>query len=167
MLLQQKMYIVSTHFQSHVSKGAVMKAMILAAGKGTRVRPLTYEMPKPMIPVMGKPVMEYLIELLARHGVKQVMVNLSHLPQRIEQYFGDGQRFGLEIGYSFEGYIHNDEIVPFALGSAGGMRKIQDFGGFFNETTVVLCGDAIIDLDLAAAVAEHKRRGALVSLVAK
>ncbi|MFM9913788.1 MAG: sugar phosphate nucleotidyltransferase [Methylophilaceae bacterium] len=144
-----------------------MKAMILAAGKGTRVRPLTHEMPKPMIPIMGKPVMEYLVELLAKHGVNQVMVNLSHLPQRIEQYFGDGQRFGVEIGYSFEGYIQNDEMIPFALGSAGGMRKIQDFGGFFDETTVVICGDAIIDLDLTAAVAEHKRRGALVSLVAK
>lgn len=144
-----------------------MKAMILAAGKGTRVRPLTHEMPKPMIPVMGKPVMEYLVELLAQHGVEEIMVNLSHLPQRIEQYFGDGQRFGVEIGYSFEGYIQNDEIVPFALGSAGGMRKIHDFGGFFDETTVVLCGDAIIDLDLTAAVREHKRRGALVSLVAK
>lgn len=144
-----------------------MKAMILAAGKGTRVRPLTHEMPKPMIPIMGKPVMEYLVELLANHGVSQIMVNLSHLPQRIEQYFGDGQRFGVEIGYSFEGYIQNDELIPFALGSAGGMRKIHDFGGFFDDTTVVLCGDAIIDLDLTAAVAEHKRRGALVSLVAK
>lgn len=144
-----------------------MKAMILAAGKGTRVRPLTYELPKPMIPIMGKPVMEYLVELLARHGVSQIMVNLSHQPQRIEQYFGDGHRFGVEVGYSFEGYIQNDEIVPFALGSAGGMRKIHDFGGFFDETTVVLCGDAIIDLDITAAVAEHKRRGAMVSLVAK
>ncbi|MCB5186054.1 NDP-sugar synthase [Methylobacillus gramineus] len=144
-----------------------MKAMILAAGKGTRIRPLTYELPKPMIPIMGKPVMEYLVELLAKHGVKQIMVNLSHLPQRIEHYFGDGRRFGVEIGYSFEGYIQKDEMVPFALGSAGGMRKIQDFGGFFDETTVVLCGDAMIDLDITAAVQEHKRRGAMVSLVAK
>jgi len=144
-----------------------MKAMILAAGKGTRIRPLTYELPKPMIPIMGKPVMEYLVELLAHNGVKEIMVNLSHLPQRIEQYFGDGRRFGVEIGYSFEGYIQNDEIVPFALGSAGGLRKIQDFGGFFDETTVVLCGDAMVDLDIAAAVREHKRRGAIVSLVAK
>lgn len=144
-----------------------MKAMILAAGKGTRVRPLTHEMPKPMIPIMGKPVMEYLVELLAKHGVEEIMVNLSHLPQRIEQYFGDGQRFGVQIGYSFEGHIQDNEVIPFALGSAGGMRKIQDFGGFFDETTVVLCGDAIIDLDIAAAVEEHKRCGALVSLVAK
>jgi len=144
-----------------------MKAMILAAGKGTRVRPLTHKMPKPMIPIMGKPLMEYLIELLAKHGIEQIMVNLSHLPKRIEHYFGDGRRFGVEIGYSFEGHIHNNEVVPFALGSAGGMRKIQDFGGFFDDTTIVLCGDALIDLDITEAIRLHKKSGALVSLVAR
>lgn len=144
-----------------------MKAMILAAGKGTRVRPLTYELPKPMIPILGKPLMEYLVEHLSRHGVKQLMVNTSHLSQRIEQYFGDGRRFGVEIGYSFEGYIESGEIIPLPLGSAGGMKKIQDFGGFFDSTTLVLCGDALVDLDIRAAVAEHRARGALVSLVAK
>ncbi|HAJ72017.1 MAG TPA: mannose-1-phosphate guanyltransferase, partial [Methylophilaceae bacterium] len=81
--------------------------------------------------------------------------------------FGDGQRFGVNIGYSFEGDISNGQIVPSPVGSAGGMRKIQDFGGFFDETTIVICGDAIIDLDITKAVAEHKRKGALVSLVAK
>ena len=144
-----------------------MKAMILAAGKGTRVRPLTYELPKPMIPLLGKPVMAYLIEHLAKHNVNEVMVNVSYLHEKIQQYFGDGHRFGIEIGYSFEGDISNGKIVPSPVGSAGGMRKIQDFGGFFNETTIVICGDAIIDLDITAAVAEHRRKGALVSLVAK
>lgn len=144
-----------------------MKAMILAAGKGTRVRPLTYELPKPMIPLLGKPVMAYLIEHLAKHDVREVMVNVSYLHEKIQQYFGDGQRFGMHIGYSFEGDISNGQIIPSPVGSAGGMRKIQDFGGFFDETTIVICGDAIIDLDITAAVAEHRRKGALVSLVAK
>lgn len=144
-----------------------MKAMILAAGKGTRVRPLTYELPKPMIPILGKPVMAYLIEHLAKHNVSEVMVNVSYLHEKIQQYFGDGHRFGIQIGYSFEGDISNGNIVPSPVGSAGGMRKIQDFGGFFDETTIVICGDAIIDLDITAAVAEHKKKGALVSLVAK
>ncbi len=144
-----------------------MKAMILAAGKGTRVRPLTYELPKPMIPLLGKPVMAYLIEHLAKHDVSEVMVNVSYLHEKIQQYFGDGQRFGMHIGYSFEGDISNGQIIPSPVGSAGGMRKIQDFGGFFDETTIVICGDAIIDLDITAAVAEHRRKGALVSLVAK
>jgi mannose-1-phosphate guanylyltransferase len=82
-----------------------MKAMILAAGRGTRVRPLTHELPKPMIPIMGKPVMEFLVEELSRHGFNQIMVNTAHLAAGIENYFGDGRRWGVEIGYSFEGHL--------------------------------------------------------------
>ncbi len=145
-----------------------MKAMILAAGQGTRLRPLSYDLPKPMIPVLGKPVMAYLVEHLARHGVTDIMVNVSHLHEKIEEYFGDGQRFGVQIGYSFEGYTDaNGETVPVPLGSAGGMKKIQQTGGFFDETTLVLCGDAIIDLDLGAALEEHRSKGAIASVIAK
>ena len=108
-----------------------MKAMILAAGKGTRVRPLTNEMPKPMIPIIGKPVMEYLIEELARHGFNEIMINVSHLPEKIESYFGNGERLGVEIGYSFEGYIKNGEIQSTALGSAGGIKPHTRFWWFF------------------------------------
>jgi mannose-1-phosphate guanylyltransferase len=145
-----------------------MKAMILAAGKGTRVQPLTYELPKPMIPLAGKPVMAYLIEHLARHGVDEIMVNVAHLHEKIEEYFGDGQQYGVQIGYSFEGYSTSDgRIVPKPLGSAGGMKKIQDFSGFFDETTIVLCGDAVIDLDIAAAVAEHRAKGAIATVITK
>jgi len=71
-----------------------MKAMILAAGKGTRVRPITYTIPKPMIPILQKPVMEFLLDLLKHHGFDQIMVNVSHLANEIEGYFRDGQRFG-------------------------------------------------------------------------
>ena len=138
--------------------------MILAAGKGTRVRPLTYEMPKPMIPIIGKPVMEYLIEELARHGFDEIMVNVSHLPEKIEHYFGNGERLGVEIGYSFEGHIENDEIQSMAIGSAGGLKRIQDFSGFFDDTFLVVCGDALIDLDLTKAVREHWRSGAVASV---
>jgi mannose-1-phosphate guanylyltransferase len=145
-----------------------MKAMILAAGKGTRVQPLTYELPKPMIPLAGKPVMAYLIEHLARHGVQEIMVNVAHLHEKIEDYFGDGQQYGVQIGYSFEGYSTADgRVVPKPLGSAGGMKKIQEFSSFFDETTVVLCGDAVIDLDISAAVAEHRARGALVTVITR
>lgn len=145
-----------------------MKAMILAAGKGTRVRPLTYDLPKPMIPILGKPVMAYLIEHLARHGVKEIMVNVAYLHEKIEEYFGDGHQFNVEIGYSFEGYCDDQgKDVPRPLGSAGGMKKIQEFGGFFDDTTIVLCGDAVIDLDISAALAEHKCKGALATVVTK
>jgi mannose-1-phosphate guanylyltransferase len=142
--------------------------MILAAGKGTRVRPLTYDLPKPMIPVLGKPVMAYLIEHLRKHGVTEIMVNVSHLHEKIEEYFGEGEQFGVQIGYSFEGYTKEDgEVVAVPIGSAGGMKKIQEFGGFFDDTTIVLCGDALIDLDLKAALLEHRRKGAMASVITK
>ena len=145
-----------------------MKAMILAAGKGTRVRPLTYDLPKPMIPLLGKPVMAYLVEHLKKHGVTEIMVNVSWLHEKIEEYFGEGEQFGVQIGYSFEGYIKDDgEVVPEPIGSAGGMKKIQEFGGFFDDTTIVLCGDALIDLDLKAALLEHRRKGAMASVITK
>ncbi|MEI1377751.1 NDP-sugar synthase [Nostoc sp. UHCC 0926] len=145
-----------------------MKAMILAAGKGTRVRPITYTIPKPMIPILQKPVMEFLLELLRRHGFDQIMVNVSHLAEEIENYFRDGQRFGVQIAYSFEGKIDDDgKLEGEAIGSAGGMRRIQDFSPFFDDTFVVLCGDALIDLDLTAAVKWHKAKGAIATIITK
>ena len=144
-----------------------MKAMILAAGKGTRVRPITYTTPKPMIPILEKPVMEFLLELLRNHGFTEIMVNVSHLAKEIESYFRDGQRFGVQIAYSFEGRITDGELIGEAIGSAGGMRRIQDFQPFFDDTFVVLCGDALIDLDLTAAVKWHREKGALATIVMK
>lgn len=144
-----------------------MKAMILAAGKGTRVRPITYTIPKPMIPILQKPVMEFLVELLRQHGFDQIMVNVSHLADEIENYFRDGQRFGVQIAYSFEGRIVEGALVGEAIGSAGGMRRIHDFSPFFDDTFVVLCGDALIDLDLTAAVKWHKAKGAIATIVTK
>ncbi|MFM7405154.1 MAG: sugar phosphate nucleotidyltransferase [Cuspidothrix sp.] len=145
-----------------------MKAMILAAGKGTRIRPITYTIPKPMIPILQKPVMEFLLELLRQHGFTEIMVNVSHLAEEIESYFRDGQRFGVQIAYSFEGKIdHDGKLVGEAIGSAGGMRRIQDFSPFFDDTFVVLCGDALIDLDLSAAVKWHKSRGSIATIITK
>ena len=144
-----------------------MKAMILAAGKGTRVRPITYTMPKPMMPILQKPVMEFLLELLRQHGFDQIMVNVSHLADEIESYFRDGQHFGVQIAYSFEGRIVDGALVGEAIGSAGGMRRIQDFWPFFDDTFVVLCGDALIDLDLTAAVKWHRSKGAIATVVMK
>ena len=144
-----------------------MKAMILAAGKGTRIRPITHVIPKPMIPILQKPVMEFLLELLKEHGFVEVMVNVSHLAEEIENYFRDGQRFGVEIAYSFEGRIEDGELIGAALGSAGGLKKIQDFQSFFDDTFIALCGDALIDLDLSEAIRRHREKDALASLVTK
>lgn len=144
-----------------------MKAMILAAGKGTRVRPITYTIPKPMIPILQKPVMEFLLELLRQHGFDQIMVNVSHLANEIESYFRDGQRFGVQIAYSFEGRIEDGELIGEAVGSAGGMKRIQEFSPFFDDTFVVLCGDALIDLDLTEAVRWHKEKGSIATVIMK
>ena len=144
-----------------------MKAMILAAGKGTRVRPITHTIPKPMIPILTKPVMEFLVELLRLHSFDQIMVNVSHLANEIENYFRDGSRFGVQIAYSFEGRIVEGKLIGEALGSAGGMRRIQDFYPYFDDTFVVLCGDALIDLDLTAAVKWHKEKGSIATIIMK
>jgi mannose-1-phosphate guanylyltransferase len=142
-----------------------MKAMILAAGKGTRVRPITHVLPKPMIPLIRKPVMEFLVEHLRAHGVKQLMVNTSHLAPVIEEYFRDGDRFGVQMAYSFEGDLIGGQIEGKAIGSAGGMKKIQDFSGFFDETFVVLCGDALVDVDFAEVLRFHRDRKSIATLV--
>ena len=144
-----------------------MKAMILAGGKGTRVRPLTDTVPKPMIPIISKPLMEFLVDLLRQHGFDRIIVSTSYLAESIEAYFGEGSRFGVQIGYSFEGHHTDGQSVPEGCGSAGGLKKIQEFSGFFDETFAVVCGDAIIDLDLTAALAFHRDRKAIATIVLK
>lgn len=144
-----------------------MKAMILAGGKGTRVRPLTDTIPKPMIPIINKPVMEFLIDLLRQHGFDQIIVSTSYLADEIENYFREGSRFGVQIAYSFEGYRADGQTVPEGLGSAGGLKKIQVFSAFFDDTFAVLCGDSIIDLDLSSALAFHREKQAIATIVLK
>jgi mannose-1-phosphate guanylyltransferase len=144
-----------------------VKAMILAAGKGTRVRPITDVVPKPMIPLVGRPLMESILEHLAVHGVDQVVVNTSYLAPSIEQYFRNGARLGLQIAYSFEGKLVNGELQGQALGSAGGLKRIQDFSGFFDSTFLVLCGDALVDVDFGAVIQFHRSRNAIATIVLK
>jgi mannose-1-phosphate guanylyltransferase len=144
-----------------------MKGMILAAGKGTRVKPITHTIPKPMIPILGKPVMESMIQLFASHGIDKIVVNTSHLAEVIENYFSDGHHFNVQLSYSYEGEMKDGQFISKALGSAGGMRKIQDFSGFFDETFVVVCGDAWIDLDLTEAVRRHKELGGIATIISK
>jgi mannose-1-phosphate guanylyltransferase len=144
-----------------------MKAVILAGGKGTRVRPLTEHVPKPMIPIINKPVMEFLIDLLRQHRCDQIVITTSYLASEIENYFREGSRFGVRIAYSFEGFHFNGTVVPVGLGSAGGLKKIQQFSKFFDQTFVVLCGDAIIDLDLTRAVEMHRRNSAMATIILK
>lgn len=144
-----------------------MKAMILAAGKGTRVRPLTNLTPKPMLPILDVPVLELTILKLKAHGFNEIVINTSYLSEQIEEYFQDGSRLGVSISYSFEGEIIDGVRYGEAIGSAAGMRKIQHDQAFFNDTFLVICGDAIIDADLTEAYKLHRQRGGVSSVVLK
>ena len=132
-----------------------MRAMILAAGLGTRLRPITYEMPKPMVPVLDRPVIEHIVELLARHGFDEVIANLYWFPEQIQERLGDGSRFGLDLRYSREEAL---------LGTAGGVRNAADFLG---DQFLVISGDALTDIDLAAMREFHASHGGMATLATK
>jgi mannose-1-phosphate guanylyltransferase/mannose-1-phosphate guanylyltransferase/phosphomannomutase len=124
--------------------------MVLAAGLGTRLRPLTYEITKPMVPVLDRPVMEHILDLLDRHGFEQVVANLHYFPDSIKEYFGE------RVSYRFE---------PELLGTAGGVRACSDFFG--EEAFLVISGDALTDIDLTAFVARHRQAGGVATLAVK
>jgi mannose-1-phosphate guanylyltransferase len=132
-----------------------MKAMILAAGLGTRLRPITYGMPKPMVPVLNRPVMEHIARLLARHGFSEAIANLHWFPELIEGHFGDGSEFGLALSYSREGKLH---------GTSGGVRLAADFLG---DSFLVISGDALTDIDLAAMRQFHETHDGIATLATK
>jgi len=144
-----------------------MKVMILAAGKGTRVKPLTNNTPKPMLTVLNVPVMELIISKLKSSGFNEIVINTSYLSEKIEDYFKDGSQFGVSINYSFEGDIKNGVRHGKAIGSASGMKKVQEEKDFFDDTFMVVCGDAIIDANLSKAVSLHKKYGGISSILLK
>lgn len=129
--------------------------MILAAGLGTRLRPITYGRPKPMAPVLNRPVMEHTVRLLARHGFTEAIANLHWYPEAIEGHFGDGSAFGLDLSYSREEQL---------LGTAGGVRKAADYLG---DSFLVVAGDALTDIDLGAMREFHESHRGLVTMATK
>jgi mannose-1-phosphate guanylyltransferase / phosphomannomutase len=129
-----------------------MKAVVMAGGEGTRLRPLTSNQPKPMVPIVGKPCMEHILELLKVHGFDEVIVTLAFLPQAIRGYFGTGETLGLEVGYSVE-------ETP--LGTAGSVRLASDR---LDETFLVISGDALCDFDLSSLVRFHREKGAAATI---
>jgi mannose-1-phosphate guanylyltransferase len=127
-----------------------MKAMVLAAGLGTRLRPLTYEITKPMVPVLDRPVMEHIVDLVERHDFEGVIANLHYFPDSIREHFGE------RISYRFE-----EEL----LGTAGGVRNCADFFG--EEPFLVISGDALTDIDLTAFAQRHRESGGVATLAVK
>lgn len=132
-----------------------MRAVIMAGGQGTRLRPLTSNRPKPMIPILNTPCMEHIVRLLKGHGFENILVTLEYMPEAISEYFGDGGEWGVNMEYSVE-----EE----PLGTAGSVKYIEDW---LTERFVIVSGDALTDVDLERAVAFHEERGAEVTLVLK
>ena len=131
-----------------------MRAMILAAGFGTRLRPLTNVMPKPLLPVAGTPLIVWNLLLLKRYRFHDVMINLHYLGPMIQQALGDGSRFGLRLEYSYE---------PVILGTGGGIKQAEPF--FNGQPFLVLNGDTLLELDLDALTTFHRQREAAVTMV--
>ena len=132
------------------------KAMLLAAGAGTRLRPLTLETPKPMVPVVNRPVIHHVLDNLLKHGVEEVMVNLHAMPEQVRGYCGDGSRWSLKLAYSME---------PKLLGTAGAIKKVE--GYFKDGPFFVMSGDGLSDIDLTAMYAFHRKRGAMATMAIK
>lgn len=132
-----------------------MKAFVMAAGAGTRLRPLTFVLPKPMVPVVNKPVLEHTLENLKSHGIKEVIMNLNYYPEMIKKYFGSGKDNGMDILYSYEKTL---------MGTAGGVKKMEKH---FNSTFVVMSGDGLTDINLEKAIEFHKSKKAIGTMVLK
>jgi mannose-1-phosphate guanylyltransferase len=132
-----------------------MRAMVLAAGLGTRLRPITFDRPKPMVPVLNRPVMEHILRLLAKHGFDEVVANLHWFPDQITEHFGDGSGCGVSLTYSREEAL---------LGTSGGVRNVADFLG---DDFLIISGDALTDLDLTAMREFHESHDGIATLATK
>jgi mannose-1-phosphate guanylyltransferase len=129
-----------------------MKALILAAGLGTRLHPYTLDRPKPMLPIGGQPLLKHTVGLLRSHGIREIAINLHHHPEVVIRQFGDGRDIGVRIVYSIEDTL---------LGTAGAAKKLA---GFLDEPFCVFYGDVLTDLDVSALAAWHRARRAALSL---
>src|ERR1043166_3244653 len=131
-----------------------MRAIVLSAGYGTRLWPLTEDRTKPAIPILGKPLVGYVAEYLARFGVDEIVVNLHHRPESVRKALGEGSQFGVKLQYVEE---------PEILGTSGALDNARSF--FLEDTFVVVNGKIITDIDLAAALETHRKTGAIATLV--
>jgi len=133
-----------------------VRAYLMAAGLGTRLYPLTGLTSKPMVPILNRPVMEHLLQLLRRHGITEVAANLHYHPDKISSYFGDGSRFGLGLRYNLEEQL---------MGTAGGADAFKAF--LCDSTFLVMSGDGLTDVDLTALLEAHRRYGGVATLAVK
>lgn len=130
-----------------------MKAVIMAGGEGKRLKTITGDLPKPMVPLLGKPMMEHIVELLRQCGITEICAALKYNPQPIMDYFGDGSTFGVSMQYRIEGS---------PLGTAGGVKNCADF--YDRDDFLVISGDAACDFDLSALITAHRARRPAASI---
>src|SRR5439155_19017209 len=130
-----------------------VKAVVMAGGEGTRLRPMTANQPKPMLPVVNKPIMEHVLRLLKRHGFTETVVTVQFLASLVRNYFGDGEDVGMSLQYA-------TEDMP--LGTAGSVKNAED--ELRDGPFLVISGDALTDIDLSALVSFHKKNSALVTV---
>lgn len=130
--------------------------MLLAAGVGSRLEPLTSQIPKPLVPIANVPVMEHLLRLLKAHGITEVCANLHYLPEKITEYFGSGEKLGMKLTFRYEEKLSGD---------AGGVRAMKDF--LKDDTFLVVMGDLLTDADLTEIINQHKAKKALSSIAIK
>ena len=130
--------------------------MILAAGFGTRLKPLTLRLPKPMFPVLNQPLLEHTLKFLSSQGIQDIIINVHHLPKKIVEHFGDGSDFGVRLVFSIEEKI---------LGTAGGLKKAEEF--LQKETFLVMNSDVLADINLANILKFHKEKNAYLTLVVR
>ncbi len=131
----------------------MIRAFVLSAGKGTRLRPFTDDIPKPLIPVLNRPVMARILKLCAKHGINEAVANLHYRGEQIEAFFGNGNPWDMDLHYSWE-----DQL----MGTAGGVRHQADF--LSQGTFIVISGDLVTNIDLGALIAFHQERGAMATM---
>lgn len=141
-----------------------MKALLLANDRGATDTALGRNCPAAMLRIIDTPVLEIIIERLQAHGIRQLLIHAGKSYDAISACFGDGRRFGVEIAYSFDGYLLDGRLQEPGLGSAGAIRRIQRESGFFDDTFLVLTADTVVDVDFSALVAAHHARRALATI---
>ena len=129
-----------------------MKVVILAGGLGTRLQPYTKSLPKPMLPLGGKPILEYEIEWIRKNGIKEIIICVSYLRKKIEDYFGNGKRFGVKIEYA---------VSNKPLATAGQLKTAEKF---IDDTFVCIYGDSVFDFNLKNMISEHKKKKSFITM---
>ncbi len=150
--IRNRSHAIEFMLRKTLNQNKLRKAYILAGGKGSRLRPITYEIPKPMVPIKGRPILEHTIDLLRKYDVRDIIITIGYLGHKIKEYFGDGSKFGVRITY-----IEEDE----ALGTAGALRLAKPL---LDERFIMFNGDNLVNIDIDSLYEFHKENNAIATI---